>query len=123
MVAQCGGAGNVERFHEVANEVAAREPFAEHFQGWSRPWNFASAEGAALLLEAAGFDPVETWLEPSPVTLEEPAAFLRAVCCGPHLERLPEDLRERYLSEVVEPFAADPTLDYVRLNIDARRPE
>jgi trans-aconitate 2-methyltransferase len=123
LIAQCGGEGNVERFHEVANEVGEREPFAEHFDGWLRPWNFASDEETAARLQTAGFDPVETWLEPSPVTLEEPAAFLRAVCCGPHLERLPETHRERFLSAVFERFGDDPTLDYVRLNIDARRPE
>jgi trans-aconitate 2-methyltransferase len=123
LVAQCGGEGNVERFHEVANRVGEREPFAEHFDGWLRPWNFASPEETAARLDAAGFDPVETWLEPSPVTLDEPAAFLRAVCCGPHLERLPEELRESFLGAVVGEFEDDPTLDYVRLNIDARRPE
>jgi trans-aconitate 2-methyltransferase len=123
IVAQCGGAGNVERFHEVTRDVAAGEPFAEHFEGWTGPWHFSSAEEAAELLDAAGFDPVSTWLEPSPVTLEEPAAFLRSVCLGPHLERLPDGLREPYLNAVVQHFEEDPTLDYVRLNIDARRPE
>ena len=123
MVAQCGGAGNVEHFHAVAREIASTEPFTEHFRGWAGPWHFSSAEEAAELLDAAGFDPAETWLEPYPITLDEPADFLRSVCCGPHLERLPEELRDRFLNAVVQRFEDDPTLDYVRLNIDARRPE
>ena len=123
LVAQCGGAGNVERFHREARSVSEREPFAPYFDGWGGPWHFAGAEETADLLERAGFDPVETSLEPYPVEPNDPAAYLRAVCCGPHLERLPEELRERYLAAVVERFRDDSTLDYVRLNIDARRPE
>jgi hypothetical protein len=39
------------------------------------------------------------------------------------LERLSEDLRKPYIEAVVRRFEEEPTLDYVRLNIDARRPE
>jgi hypothetical protein len=60
---------------------------------------------------------------------------LRSVCLGPHLERLPDDLKEPYLERVVERLGEDSSwstsrltvearrpirLDYVRLNIDAR---
>jgi trans-aconitate 2-methyltransferase len=123
LVAQCGGAGNIDRFHAIAREVGSREPFAPHLDGWPGPWNFAGAEETAERLAAAGFDPVETALEPYPVRPDRPADFLRAVCLGPHLDRLPEDLRPRFLDAVVERFEQDPVLDYVRLNIDARRPE
>jgi trans-aconitate 2-methyltransferase len=122
LVVQCGGAGNVERFHRVARDVGARDPFARYFEGWPGPWRFAGADETAALLAAAGFERVETSLEPYPMTPEHPADFLRAVCLGPHLERLPAELRESYVDAVVERFAEDPTLDYVRLNIDARRP-
>ncbi len=37
LVAQCGGAGNVERFHEVAKAVGDEEPFAEYLAGLDRP--------------------------------------------------------------------------------------
>jgi trans-aconitate 2-methyltransferase len=123
LVAQCGGAGNIDRFHAIAREVGSREPFAPHFDGWPGPWNFAGAEETAERLAAAGFDPVQTSLEPYPVRPDQAADFLRAVCLGPHLGRLPEDLRARFLAAVVERFEEDPVLDYVRLNIDARRPE
>ena len=123
LVAQCGGAGNIARFHAIARKVGSRAPFAPHFDGWPGPWNFAGAEETAERLAAAGFDPVETSLEPYPVRPDRPADFLRAVCLGPHLDRLPEDLRTRFLADVVERFEDDPVLNYVRLNIDARRPE
>jgi trans-aconitate 2-methyltransferase len=119
--AQCGGTGNVERFHGVAAEVGAGEPFAEHLRAWAGPWNFAGAGETRTRLEAAGFTGVETWLEPWPIAPPEPREYFRAVCLGPHLARLPEELRDSYLDAVTERIGERPTLDYVRLNIVARR--
>jgi trans-aconitate 2-methyltransferase len=120
MVAQCGGEGNVARFHQAASEAAAEEPFARWFEGWQGPWNFAAPDVTAERLERAGFEGVETWLEPYPVVPDDPGDYLRTVCLGYHLERLPEELRDPYTEAVLR--RADPELDYVRLNIVARRP-
>jgi trans-aconitate 2-methyltransferase len=120
MVAQCGGAGNVARFHRAAREAAAEEPFAGWLEGWEGPWNFAGPEETAARLERAGFEAVETWLQPYPVVPDDPGDYLRTVCLGYHLERLPRELRDAYAEAVLE--RADPELDYVRLNILASRP-
>jgi trans-aconitate 2-methyltransferase len=122
LVAQCGGAGNIERFHVAANEVAGREPYAAHFNGWIRPWNFASPQATADRLVRAGFSAVESWLEPFPVRPDEPYAYLRTVCLGPFLERMPADLHGRFVREVAAACGDPLELDYVRLNIVARRP-
>jgi trans-aconitate 2-methyltransferase len=121
MSTQCGGAGNVKRFHGVAADVAAEDPYAEHLGGWAGPWNFAGAEETAERLERAGFPGAETWLEPWPVVLSEPREYFRTVCLGPHVERLPEHLRDAYIDAVTERIGEQPELDYVRLNIVARR--
>jgi trans-aconitate 2-methyltransferase len=120
LVAQCGGRGNVARLHAVAREVAAAEPYAEHLAGWRGPWNFAGPEETAERLERAGFGDIETWLEPYPVTPDDPLTFVRTVCLGPHLQRLPEELRSSYLEAVCARCGTE--LDYVRLNIDAKKP-
>jgi trans-aconitate 2-methyltransferase len=120
MVAQCGGEGNVARFHRAAREAAAEEPFAGHLAGWAGPWNFAGPEATARRLERAGFEAVETWLEPYPMVPDDPGDYVRTVCLGYHLEQLPEELRDRYVEAVLE--RSDPELDYVRLNITARAP-
>jgi trans-aconitate 2-methyltransferase len=119
MVAQCGGEGNVERFHEAARAVAAGAPYAQHLAGWKGPWNFAGAAETADRLRRAGFTGVKTWLEPYPVVPEDPEDYLRTVCLGHHLGQLPPALRDGYLRAVRE--RADDELDYVRLNILARR--
>jgi hypothetical protein len=121
MVAQCGGEGNVERFHGLAAKVAAEPRFAEHLGGWAGPWNFAGADVTRERLLRAGFAEAETWLEPWPVHPDEPREFIRTVCLGYHLPRLPEHLRDDYLDAVTERMGAEPELDYVRLNIVARR--
>jgi trans-aconitate 2-methyltransferase len=122
LVVQCGGAGNVERFHDVLREVSNEEPFAEHLGGWAGPWNFQTAPATALRLESAGFVDVSCWTEERPVVPEEPEAFIATVCLGHHLERLPEELRPLLVERMVERAPSPLTLDYVRLNIDARRP-
>jgi trans-aconitate 2-methyltransferase len=119
LIAQCGGKGNVARLHAAAREVASREPYAAHLADWAGPWNFASAEETAERLDRAGFTEVRTWLEPYPITPPDPPAFFRTVCLGPHLERLPEELRDDYVAAVCERCGTE--LDYVRLNIDAKK--
>ncbi|HYI37153.1 MAG TPA: methyltransferase domain-containing protein [Thermoleophilaceae bacterium] len=120
MVVQCGGKGNIERFHELAREVASQAPYEEYLGGWEGPWNFATAEETAERLGAAGFHDVQTWLEESPMVPPEPETYLRVVCLGHHLEALPEELREPYTRDVLERCGDPVELDYVRLNIVAR---
>jgi trans-aconitate 2-methyltransferase len=120
LVAQCGGKGNVARFHAAAREVAAEAPYGQYLAGWQGPWMFAGAEETAERLEQAGFTEIETWLEPYPVSPPDPTGFLRTVCLGAHLEQLPEELRSGYVEAVRERCGTE--LDYVRLNIDAKNP-
>jgi trans-aconitate 2-methyltransferase len=117
--AQYGGHGNVHKFHEAADEVAAHEPFAEHLAGWTGPWNFTTDDQARGWLEDAGFVEVRAWLEAWPTTPREPREYIRSVCLGHHLERLPEELRAPYVDAVAERMP--PEIDYVRLNVSARR--
>ncbi len=122
LVAQCGGAGNVERFRAAARDAAEQEPFSECLAGWRGPWNFATAEATRDRLTGAGFEDVEAWLEPNPVVPEFTEDYLRTVCLGHHLERLPAELRDGYVCAVAERCGQPLELDYVRLNITARRP-
>ena len=122
LVAQCGGQGNIDELRRVARELAAEPPFAAHFAGWSDPWRYASPRDTERRLSAAGFDEIETWLEPWPVDPPEPLTYLSTVCLGHHLAALPEDLRSRYVEAVAKRCAEPLSLEYVRLNIEARRP-
>jgi trans-aconitate 2-methyltransferase len=119
--AQCGGAGNVAEHARHIVNVATRPEFADHFQDMSIIWNFATPEETEEHLRNAGFENVRCWLEEKPVQPEDPYAFTTTVTMGPHLARLPEDLRRSFAEAVLE-LEGDPlVLNYVRLNIDARR--
>ena len=120
LVAQCGGAGNVERFHSLARQVGDCEPFAEHLSGWVGPWNFAGPEETERRLRGAGFESAKAWLEPHPVIPGDTLEYLRTVCLGYHVQRLPEDLRDDYVEAVAERCGSPVELDYMRLNMDAR---
>ena len=120
LVAQCGGEGNIARFHEVALAVAAEPPYAEHLAGWEGPWNFAGPNETAERLERAGFAEIDTWLEPYPITPPDPSHYLRTVCLGPHLTALPDELGSPYVEAVRARWGGE--LDYVRLNICAKKP-
>jgi trans-aconitate 2-methyltransferase len=119
LVAQCGGRGNIDAFRTTADEVAAEPEFAPFFARWQRPWNYAAADETAERLERAGFSDVRTWLEPRRV--EPDRSFVKTVCLVRHLDPLPGELRDVFVDRVLE-RAGDPlALEYVRLNITARR--
>ncbi|HVM14285.1 MAG TPA: methyltransferase domain-containing protein [Egibacteraceae bacterium] len=122
LVAQCGGRGNLAGVLAVVDEVSADPAFAAAFAGWVRPTRFASAEETAATLAAAGFVDIECGLQPWPVVPDEPVAFLRTVILRTHLERLPAEQRDDFVARVAERLPEPVTLDYVRLNIAARRP-
>ena len=119
LAAQNGGAGNIDRLRRNSDEVASRDPYADHFEGFGRPWNYAAPEETEERLRRAGFERARCWLQPWDVVPPEPAEFLRTVCLGPHMDRLPEELRERYVDDVLAIEEEPLVLHYVRLNIDA----
>ncbi len=120
LASQNGGAGNIARLKASSAEVAARAPYAPHFEGFGEPWNYAAPEETEARLRAAGFAEARCWLQPWDVVPPEPAEFLRTVCLGPHMDRLPAELRDPFIADVLALEEEPLVLDYVRLNIDAR---
>ncbi len=121
LVAQCGGQGNVAEHAAVIAAVAARPEFAAHLEQMTGMWNFAAPDDTEARLHTAGFDEARCWLEPKPVTPDRPLDFTSTVTLGPLLAQLPEDLRRPFAEAILEQSDKPLTLDYVRLNIEARR--
>jgi trans-aconitate 2-methyltransferase len=122
LVAQCGGEGNVATLARAIGEAAQRPCFSEHFQDMGVIWNFSAPGDAERRLRAAGFEAVECWLEEKRVVPEEPLDYLATSGLGPHLARLPESDKPAFVHAVAERLPSPLAFDYVRLNIDARRP-
>ena len=94
----------------------------------ARPMAFRAARRHDPALRPAGFDVIDASLKEAPVTFSDPALypeFIECVCVRHHLERLPAALHVEFLTELTRAAGSDDppfTLDYWRLNIQARRP-
>jgi trans-aconitate 2-methyltransferase len=117
--AQCGGEGNIDSFRRAGEEVATREPYASHLGDFPQLWNYAGPEETEARLRGAGFGDVRCWLEPWPVEPPEPHVYAKTVCLGPYVAKLPEELRDQFVTDVLATQGDPLTLEYVRLNIEA----
>ena len=113
---QCGGLGNIARVREVIDRVAS-DSFPE-LVGWS-PWEFAAPEVTEERLQRAGFTEIRCWLQNRPAYPDDVARFVRTSILAAHLERLPEERHEEFVTAVAAGVRLP--LDYVRLNVSALR--
>jgi len=114
LVAQCGGVGNIASVQRVLTTIG---------DGWLGPAHFETPMATVRRLDTAGFVDVECWLTDEPTRFEagEPfETYLRTVVLGAHLERLPPGEHDAFVHEVATRLR-EPLIDYVRLNIVARR--
>jgi trans-aconitate 2-methyltransferase len=119
LVAQCGGEGNIDELRGRANAVLAEAPYAEYFVDWRPPWNYAAPGVTHERLLDAGFASAKCWLQPAPQQPEHPRELLSTIVLGPHVQRLPEELRDPFMDAVLAELGEPVIVDYVRLNIDA----
>ncbi|GIF65062.1 trans-aconitate 2-methyltransferase [Asanoa ishikariensis] len=120
LVAQCGGAGNIAALRAAADQVAALPAWRSHFADFAPPFLFADPSSTRRRLTASGFVDIECWLQPFPVASDEMLAYLETVPLGPWVQRVPSVARAEFVAAVWERTPGD-TVDYVRLNITARR--
>jgi trans-aconitate 2-methyltransferase len=114
LVAQCGGEGNVAGVIEAVRSLGVER---------AGTWLYASPAETAARLAQAGFTDVRTWCHPELVPFPEGddlVDFLETVCLREHLGTLPVEDR-RPFAERVAAAMPEPVIDYVRLNIVARR--
>ena len=120
--AQCGGQGNIAEIQRVLDSLSGDERFSSYLRPEQQPWNYASVGDTELRLKRAGFEDVRVWLQNWPVTPRDPRTFLATVILPWHLERLPEELHEEFLDAILGTVPRPLEVNYVRLNISARRP-
>lgn len=112
--AECGGQGCVAQVRAAIEEVLGRPADAAHFAG---------IQDTERRLADAGFTDIEVDLLDDPIRLEpglQLQTYLGAVILGPYLDRLPEKEHDRFVQQVAARLS-EPVIDYVRLNITARR--
>ena len=121
--AQCGGQDNVAEFVRAIESAEGDERFSPYLRGIPASYNFASVGDTQVRLARAGFEAKPVWLENRSVAPPEPDAYVRAVGLAQHLELLPDHLHDEFVDAVLGSLTRPLVLEYVRLNISARRPE
>jgi trans-aconitate 2-methyltransferase len=111
--AQCGGAGN------IAN-VAAALAAVDVDITWDKV--FATPAKTEERLRRAGFTDINCWLVDAPieVPVDQLERYLSTVCIGSVLDDVAVADRPAFVAEVARRMD-EPRIDYVRLNISARR--
>ncbi|MHB8437752.1 MAG: class I SAM-dependent methyltransferase [Acidimicrobiales bacterium] len=112
--AQCGAAGNITGLMEAVRRAGSER---------AGRWLYATPEDTERRLAAAGFRDIRVWTHPEPTPIErgEPLeTYLATVCLRTHVADMDAEQRARFIGAVAGAMA-EPVIDYVRLNISARR--
>ncbi|HEY5251266.1 MAG TPA: methyltransferase domain-containing protein [Acidimicrobiales bacterium] len=113
LVAQCGADGNIAGLIEAVRATGMERTGA---------WYYATPEDTRRRLEASGFTDIEVWThpEPTPIDPAELGPYLETVCLRTLVAPMGADERAAFLTRVAEAMG-EPVIDYLRLNILARR--
>ena len=124
METQCGGEGNIAEFKRAIEAVEGDERFSAYLRGVPDMYFFASVGDTRDRLQRVGFEvaPAGVWLERRTVQPPDPDRFSRTVGLSKHMALLPEELHDEFVAAVLSYMFRPFTLEYVRLNISARKP-
>jgi trans-aconitate 2-methyltransferase len=113
LVAQCGGHGN------IASVEAALRELGHDFEGRK---HYATVEETTERLLRSGFSDVEVWTNAAPTTIPpgDLEAYLQTICLGDHVAEMKPDAAAALVREVARRLPGG-AIDYVRLNLTARR--
>jgi trans-aconitate 2-methyltransferase len=110
--AQCGGAGNLASIVGLFPD-----------EGGESSVLFAAPEDTVPRLERAGFVDVEAWLQAEPTSFPDQAQlreYLRTIVLRTYIEGMPAPEADALVARIADAVPGE-VLDYVRLNIVARR--
>ncbi len=128
---QCGGRGNAGELMALTKELIRESRWTRYFQGFIFPYYFYGTEGYHSWLEQAGLEEIRVELIPKEM-VQQGATGLEGwirTTWHPVLERVPEDLRQQFVSEMAEGYLERHPLEdglakvgMMRLEVEARRP-
>jgi trans-aconitate methyltransferase len=136
LLIQCGGYGNLQQIITLLERITHLDQFKAYFTKWKQSWYFAKPDDTNKLLEEIGYVNTRVYSNSDCIILPNRhmySRFVKTVVAKPYLERLSADnsdklktvFLELFLDEVKKYSNKSKTrwfLDFVRLNIVARRP-
>ena len=122
LLAQCGGRGNIDAFRTARRRGRRAGAVRRVLRRLGGAVELRDRRGDRRAPDGAPVSPTSrTWLEDRPTELDEPRPFIATVCLVRHLDPLPDALRDRFVDTVMDRLERPVVLDYVRLNMTARR--
>ena len=126
---QMGGRGNARDVIDTANRCIREGRWRCYFSGFSFPYHFFSPEEYEVLLREAGFIPKRLELIPKDMTQkgrEGFAGWIRTTWL-PYMERIPEQKRDLFVSDLIDAYLGEFPMDkeglvhtrMVRLEVEA----
>jgi trans-aconitate methyltransferase len=129
---QMGGKGNAQSILALIDELFVEARWSRFFEGFTFPYGFHAPEEYEVWLREAGLKPERVELLQKDMRLlgkEGLAGWVRTTWL-PYTERLPAELRNEFLTEIVDRYVKRHPLDdagtvhvrMVRLEVEATRP-
>lgn len=129
---QCGGRGNAGELMALTEDLVRESRWSRYFRGFRFPYYFYGTEGYHACLEQAGLEEIRVELVPKEMVQHGTAGlegWIRATW-HPVIERIPEDLKQQFVSEMAERYLERHTLEdglakvrMMRLEVEARKPD
>lgn len=129
---QMGGKGNAQRILALLDELMVEDRWSRFFEGFTFPYGFHAPEEYAVWLREAGLNPERVELLQKDMKLlgKDPLAGWVRTTWLPYTERLPVNMREEFVGEIVSRYVKAHPLDgsgyvhvaMVRLEVEATRP-
>jgi trans-aconitate 2-methyltransferase len=112
LVVECGGGHNIAAILAILEELGHRE----------HPWTYATPEDTLRRLDQAGFVDAQVRLVPRPAVLapDQLEDYLTTVMLGAHVDALGPEAGAALVRAVAAQMP-EPVIDYVRLEVVARR--
>jgi trans-aconitate 2-methyltransferase len=129
---QMGGKGNAQEILAVLDRLFMEKPWREFFMGFSFPYGFYTPDQYTAWLREVKLKPERAELVPKDMQLqgrEGLAGWIRTTWL-PYTERLPTELREQFIEQIVTTYLKQHALDgagvahvrMVRLEVEASKP-
>jgi trans-aconitate 2-methyltransferase len=128
---QMGGEGNTHAVLAILDELQREERWRKFFRGFAFPYGFHSPEQYTAWLREAGLNPERVELLPKDMKLAGKvglAGWIRTTWL-PYTQRLPAELKDEYVAEIVNRYVETHPLDdagnvhvgMVRLEVEATK--
>jgi trans-aconitate 2-methyltransferase len=129
LVVQLGGERNLQRVRGDLYRAMKLPEVAPYFESWAEPWTFPDVDSTLYRLRSQSFVDHKLWIDEAPTVLEDEATyrrFLRSAVLVAHMDHLAgkPEVQDRIVDFLVERasrYTPPWSLDYRRLNIDARK--